>query len=50
MTGPERVELDTPHSLMDALNIEFDGQQVTVRTDVAEMRDYLTRVYHPILA
>jgi hypothetical protein len=35
---------------MDELYIEFDGQQVTVRTDVAEMRDYLARTYQPMLA
>jgi len=46
MTDLERVEWDAPP---DELHIEFDGQQVTVRTDVAEMRDYLARTYQPML-
>jgi len=50
MTSPERVKLDTSEAPMDELYIEFDGQQVTVGTDVPEMRDYLARTYELMLA
>jgi hypothetical protein len=36
--------------MIDELNIEFDGQQVTVRTDVAAMRDYVARTYELMLS
>jgi hypothetical protein len=49
MTSPERAECDSSDSRMDELYIEFDGRQVTMRTDVAEMRDYIARLYQPML-
>lgn len=36
--------------MIEELNIDFDGQQVTVRTDVAEMRDYVARTYELMLS
>jgi hypothetical protein len=49
MTMPECVEWDSANSSLDELHVEFDGQQVTVRTNVAEMRDYLARTCQPML-
>jgi hypothetical protein len=36
--------------MIEELNIEFDGQQITVRTDVPEMRDYVARTYELMLS
>jgi len=36
--------------MIEELNIEFDGEQVTVRTDVAEMRDFVARTYQLMLS
>lgn len=50
MTNPEPVECDSSESRADELYIEFDGRQVTMRTDVAEMRDYIASLYRLMLA
>jgi hypothetical protein len=49
MTSPERIKRQTLEAHLDDLHIDFDGQQVTVRTDVVEMRDYLANTYLPML-
>ena len=36
--------------MIEQINIEFDGEQVAVRTDVAELRDYLARTYELMLS
>jgi hypothetical protein len=36
--------------MIEQINIEFDGEQVAVRTDVAELRDYLGRTYELMLS
>jgi hypothetical protein len=49
MTSPHRVELESPERHLNDLHIEFDGQTVTVRTDVANMHDYVAETYQPML-
>ena len=45
MTSPERVESDSSEGSLAEVYIEFDGQQVTVGTDVPELREHLARTY-----
>lgn len=49
MTSTESVESESADNVLDELCIEFDGQQVAVRTNVADIRDYLRRTYRAML-